>query len=91
MNKEYRDFLKKVLELRGDREIRHRDVTTLIAMMQWIDFETENDVKNKRLANITDMDKGDVSKSVKSLIKANIIKENDKGYMLNRDILNEDI
>ena len=86
MDVKYKEFFHKVLQLRGDGIIRHSDITTLIAMMQWIDFDTVNDVKNKRLVNITDIDKSNISKSIKTLIKAGIVIENDKGYRLNDNI-----
>lgn len=88
MERQYKNFLKKVLELRGQKFIRHRDITVLLAMLQWINFEDEIDIRNKKLVNISHMDKSDVSKSVKKLIQAGIIIENDMGYKLNKDILN---
>lgn len=86
MDERYKEFLKKVLDYRGIGLIRHRDITTLVAMMQWIDFDSVNDIKNKRLVNVTDMDKSDISKSVRLLISLGIIIETDKGYKLNSDL-----
>lgn len=86
MERQYKNFFRKILELRGSKAIRHRDITVLLALIQWINFEDEIDIRNKKLVNISYMDKSDVSKSVKKLIETGIVIETDMGYKLNKDI-----
>ena len=89
MREKYNNFMRAVLELRADGEIRHRDITILVAMMQWVDFDIFCDVKNRRIANLLDMDKSDVSKAIKKIKECKIILENDKGYKLNENLYKE--
>lgn len=86
MDKQYIEFFNQVLAYRSKGLIRHRDITTLVALMEFIDFENYNDIKNKRLVNKTDMDKSDISKSVKSLIKMGIVIKCENGYKLNGNL-----
>ncbi|WP_415308605.1 hypothetical protein [Clostridium perfringens] len=90
MNEKYNKFFKNVLELRGEKCIRHRDITTLIAMTQILDFEHIRDIRKKTIVNLTDIDKSDVTKSIKILKEYNIILEKENGYLLNENLNAED-
>lgn len=87
MDNKYKEFIKKILEMRMMGLIRHRDITVLNSVMLWLDFEREVDIKNKRIVMINGMDKADVSKSIKKLKEMAIIIEGEIGYKLNDKIV----
>lgn len=83
MEDNYKRLFNDALLLRADGAIRHRDITVLVALTSWLDFENFKDVKNKRLAHQTDLDKSDISKSIKALKACNLLLENNSGFIFN--------
>lgn len=90
MNQRTKNFLAKVLEIREEGCIRHRDITTLVALMTFIEFDKEIDVKNRRLVNLTGIDKAAISRSIKTLIEEEIIIDGERGYTLNKKIIEQE-
>lgn len=86
LEKNLLDLFNTALELRADGALRHRDLTVLIALINWLNFDNFIDVKNKRVVNKTDLDKSDISKSIKSLKNCGIILESEDGFKLNNTL-----
>lgn len=84
MSENYRQLFNRALELVKKGKLDNEDIVVLLAMTNSINFDSYNDIKNKRIMAITGIEKENIKLSIKCLLEQNLLLEdNYEGYMLN--------
>lgn len=84
MSENYRKLFNRALELVNKGMLDNEDIVVLLAMTNIINFDSYNDIKNKRIMALTGIEKDHIKESIECLLEQKLLLEdNYKGYILN--------